>query len=60
MRTLVKNGTIVDPDKIRVDESVPDFKPEGIEHVFINGRQVMDKETYISSKAGELILRKGM
>ncbi len=51
--------TIVDPDKIRVDESVPDFKPEGIEHVFINGRQVMDKETYISSKAGELILRKG-
>ncbi|MBQ2079339.1 MAG: hypothetical protein II526_05745 [Erysipelotrichaceae bacterium] len=59
MRTLVKNGTIVDPDKIRVDESVPDFKPESIEHVFINGRQVMDKETYISSKAGELILRKG-
>ncbi len=51
--------TIIDPDKIRVDESVPDFKPEGIEHVFINGRQVMDKETYISSKAGELILRKG-
>ena len=51
--------TILDENNLRVDESKPDFKPEGIEYVFINGRKVVDKGNFVSGKAGQLILRKG-
>ena len=51
--------TILDEDRLKVDESKPDFKPEGIEYVFINGRKVVDKGNFVSGKAGQLILRKG-
>ncbi|MBQ8995547.1 MAG: amidohydrolase family protein [Oscillospiraceae bacterium] len=51
--------TVLAPDKLKVDERVPDFKPEGIEYVFVNGKQVMEKGVYLGGKAGELILRKG-
>ncbi len=51
--------TIIDPEKLRVDESIPDFKPEGIEYVFINGCKVLNKGVLSAQKAGELILRKG-
>ena len=50
--------TILDLDHLKVDESVPDFKPEGIVHVYINGKPVLKDGNYISSKAGELVLRK--
>lgn len=51
--------TIIDPENIKVNEAIPDFKPEGIAYVFINGKKVMDQGNYRSKKAGEIILRKG-
>ena len=51
--------TIIDPENIRVNEAIPDFKPEGIKYVFVNGRKVMNQGKYCSKKAGEIILRKG-
>ncbi|MBQ1482870.1 MAG: amidohydrolase family protein [Erysipelotrichaceae bacterium] len=51
--------TILDEDRLKVDESKPDFKPEGIDYVFINGKKVMEEGRFVSSRAGELILRKG-
>ena len=49
--------TVIDTDHMKVDEAVPDFKPEGIVHVYINGKAVMENGDYVSHKAGELILR---
>ena len=51
--------TVIDPERVKVDEKKPDYKPEGIEYVFVNGKKVMDRGNYISGKAGEVILRKG-
>ena len=51
--------TVVDSDKLKVNEAKPDFRPEGIEYVYINGQPVMEKGEYISRKAGQLILRQG-
>ncbi len=49
--------TVIDLDHIKVDEKVPDRKPEGIEYVYINGQPVMVKGQYQSSKAGEVLLK---
>lgn len=49
--------TILDFDRLKVDEKKPDFKPEGVEYVYINGKKVLDKGVYLSGLAGEIILR---
>ena len=49
--------TIIDADHMKVDEKKPDYKPEGIVHVYVNGRPVMEDGKYVSAKAGEVILR---
>ena len=49
--------TVLDIDNLKVDESKPDFKPEGIVHVYINGKAVLKDGKYISNKAGELVLK---
>ena len=49
--------TILDLDKLKVDENKPDFRPEGIIHVYINGKAVMKDSEYLGGKAGELVLR---
>ena len=49
--------TVLDPDRIRVDEKKPDFRPEGIVHVYINGSPVLENGGYVGGKAGEIILR---
>ncbi|MBR5049374.1 MAG: amidohydrolase family protein [Erysipelotrichaceae bacterium] len=49
--------TIIDPNNLKVDEKVPDHKPEGIEYVYINGQAVMVKGKYQSRKAGEVLLK---
>ncbi|MBQ5553168.1 MAG: amidohydrolase family protein, partial [Erysipelotrichaceae bacterium] len=51
--------TILDVDKLKVNEAIPDFTPEGIEYVYINGSPIVEEGKYLSVKAGELILRKG-
>ena len=50
--------TILDLDHIKVNEAKPDFRPEGIVHVYVNGKPVMKNTEYLGTKAGEVILRK--
>lgn len=49
--------TILDLDNIKVDESKPDFRPEGIKYVYINGKAAVKNGKYIKSRAGEIVLR---
>ena len=49
--------TVVDPQKLSVDESKPDKKPGGIEQVFINGRQVVENGVYNAAPAGRVVLK---
>ncbi|MBR0461840.1 MAG: amidohydrolase family protein [Erysipelotrichaceae bacterium] len=49
--------TILDLDNIKVDESKPDFKPEGIVHVYINGKAAVKNGRYKAVKAGEVVLK---
>ena len=50
--------SILDLDRISVNERIPDYRPEGIVYVYINGRPVLKDGEYIGGKAGEVILRK--
>ena len=50
--------TVIDTEKLKVDESKPDFRPEGIVHVFINGKPVIEDSEYKGGKVGELLLKK--
>jgi N-acyl-D-amino-acid deacylase len=50
--------TVLDLDKLKVDESKPDFKPEGIVHVYVNGRPVLEDGEYKGGKAGVVVLKK--
>lgn len=49
--------TVLDIDNIKVDESIPDFRPEGIVHVYINGNAVISDSKYIGKKAGKVLLK---
>ena len=49
---------MLDLNALRVNESKPDFKPEGIVHVFVNGRQVLEKGEYIGGRPGEVVLKR--
>ena len=49
--------TVIDLDHMKVNEKVPDTKPEGIMHVYVNGRAVVENGQYVSAKAGEVILK---
>ncbi len=49
--------TVIDFDHMKVNEQIPDAKPEGIVHVFVNGKQTVADGTYVGEKAGEIILR---
>ncbi len=50
--------TVIDIDNMKVDESKPDFRPEGISYVYINGKAVLKDGKYLGGKAGEVILKK--
>ena len=50
--------TVIDLDNMKVDESKPDFKPEGIVHVYVNGQAVLENGEYKGGKAGEVVLKK--
>ncbi|MBQ1407608.1 MAG: amidohydrolase family protein [Eubacterium sp.] len=50
--------TVIDLDHMKVDESKPDFKPEGIVHVYVNGQPVLENGSYIGGCAGEVVLKK--
>ena len=50
--------TVIDLDHMKVDESKPDFKPEGIVHVYVNGQPVLENGEYCGGKAGVVVLKK--
>lgn len=49
--------TVIDLEHMKVDESKPDFRPEGIAYVYVNGQPVMEEGKYLGGKAGEVILK---
>ena len=50
--------TVIDLDKMKVDETKPDFKPEGIVHVYVNGQPVMENGKYLGGTSGKVVLKK--
>lgn len=49
--------TVLDVDNMKVDESKPDFKPEGIVHVYINGQPVLKDCRYVGGMPGTVVLK---
>ncbi|MBQ6622878.1 MAG: amidohydrolase family protein [Mogibacterium sp.] len=49
--------TVLDMFHMKVDESKPDFRPEGVVHVYINGQPVLEDRKYVGGKAGEVVLK---
>ncbi len=49
--------TVLDVDHMKVDESKPDFRPEGVVHVYINGQGVLQDGRYVGGTAGEVVLK---
>ena len=50
--------TVLDLKKLKVNEARPDFRPEGIVHVYVNGRAVLEDGNYVGGCAGEVVLKK--
>ena len=62
-RGFIKTGyfadiTVFDYDNVNVNPKVADFTPEGIRHVFVNGRQLVNDGIYSGERAGRVILKK--
>ena len=49
--------TVIDPNKLSVDESRPDAVPGGIVHVYVNGRAVLEDGVYLGGTAGQVVLK---
>ena len=49
--------TIIDRDRLKVNEKKPDFKPEGILHVYVNGVPVLENGVFTGEKAGSVVLK---
>ncbi len=49
--------TVFDYKKVKVDPQVPDFRPEGIEYVFVNGIPVLEQGEYRGGRAGKVVLK---
>ena len=50
--------TVFDPTALHVEVSTPDYRPQGIRYVFVNGVPVMEEGHYVPQKAGKM-LKKG-
>ena len=49
--------TIFDYDKLHVEPRIPDFTPQGIKYVFVNGAAVVDNEAYNPLQNGQVVLK---
>ena len=49
---------LVDLHSVKIDESKPDFRPEGIVHVYVNGHPVLQEGSYCGGRAGKVVLKK--
>ena len=43
---------------MKVNEQKPDFRPEGIVHVYINGHPVIENGEYLGGRSGAVVLKK--
>lgn len=50
--------TVFDYAGVKVDPAVPDFTPQGIKHVYVNGVAAVKDGEYVTQRAGKLILKK--
>ena len=50
--------TVIDLDHMKVNEEKPDFRPEGIAHVYINGNPVIENGEYLGGRSGAVVLKK--
>ena len=50
--------TVLDLEHLKVNEAKPDFRPEGIVHVYINGRPVLQNGRYLGGTAGQVVLKR--
>ena len=50
--------TVLDLDRMKVDEKKPNFQPEGIVHVYVNGHAVLENGSYVGGRAGEVVLKR--
>ena len=50
--------TVFDYAGVKVDPAVPDFTPQGIKHVYVNGTAAVKDGNYLTQRAGKLILKK--
>lgn len=50
--------TMFDFDNITVNPAVPDFTPQGIRHVMVNGKFAVRDGVFAPTRAGEIILKK--
>ncbi len=49
--------TVLDLSRIKTDEKQPDAKPDGIVHVYINGKAVLENGEYKGGAAGKVVLK---
>jgi N-acyl-D-amino-acid deacylase len=62
-RGMLKEGyfadvTVFDPDALKVKLEQPDFTPEGIRHVLVNGVFAIRDGQYVSQRAGRVLRRR--
>ena len=62
-RGVLKKGnyadiTVFDYAGVKVDPAVPDFTPQGIKHVYVNGEAAVFDEKYSPVRAGMMLLKK--
>ena len=50
--------TVIDLAHMKVNEAKPDFRPEGIAYVYINGQSILQNGVYDGSRAGKLVLKR--
>ena len=50
--------TVIDLAHMKVNEAKPDFRPEGIAYVYINGQSILRNGVYDGSRAGKLVLKR--
>ncbi|MBQ1396625.1 MAG: amidohydrolase family protein [Eubacterium sp.] len=48
--------TVIDPKGLKVNEAKPDFRPEGIVHVYVGGQAVLKDGAYVGGTPGKVVL----
>ena len=49
--------TVFAPGRIKVKEDEPDYTPEGVEYVYVNGKAALKKGEFVGGKNGRVLLK---